>query len=242
VTVLFVVTGHTRGLGASLVRHAITSGSGVIAFARRRDPDLDDRVVQVTADLAEPVEATAELRRALGAVTWAGVDIACLINNAGTLGTIRPVGRLEHRDTAAALNVDLVAPILLTDAFLDMTDGAAVERRVLNVSSGAARTPYSGWSAYCASKAGLDHFSRTVAAEAPPRCRIASVAPGIIDTDMQAEIRASDDADFPMKARFVAFKANGALARADVIAARLLDHLLSDDFGREVVTDLRALE
>ena len=75
-----------------------------------------------------------------------------------------------------------------------MTADLGVARRVVNISSGAASSPYAGWSVYCASKAGLDHFTRCVGLEQrgqafPVTC--IALAPGVIDTGMQEVIRAS---------------------------------------------------
>ena len=65
------------------------------------------------------------------------------------------------------------------------------ERRILHVSSGAGRKPYAGWSIYCATKAAIDQHARCVALDRTPHLLISSVAPGVIDTEMQAEIRSS---------------------------------------------------
>ena len=82
---------------------------------------------------------------------------------------------------------------------------------------------YEGWSLYCASKAALENFIRSVALEqareAAPFIAV-NISPGIIDTDMQQAIRAASKADFPDVERFVGFKNSGALrAPAEVAAA-----------------------
>ena len=69
--------------------------------------------------------------------------------------------------------------------------------------------------------------------------RVASVAPGIIDTDMQRQLRAADPARFPERARFDEFHRSGALSTPAQAAARLLALLESVDYGSEPVTDAR---
>jgi NAD(P)-dependent dehydrogenase (short-subunit alcohol dehydrogenase family) len=138
--------------------------------------------------------------------------------------------------------VGLEAPMLLTSAFLRATRAWAVDKRVLNVSSGAGRRAIAGWSAYCAAKAGLDHFSRVSALDEPQRpnpARIVSLAPGVIDTDMQAQLRSADPAGFPDKPRFEELKASGQLASPDAAARRVLAFLARPDFGTEPVADAR---
>ncbi|OYU71946.1 MAG: short-chain dehydrogenase, partial [Burkholderiales bacterium PBB5] len=96
--------------------------------------------------------------------------------------------------------------------------------------------------AYCAAKAGMDHFSRAVALEQaalPHGARIVSMAPGVIDTDMQAELRGADAAHFPERARFAALQANGQLMSPAACASALLARLARADFGDEAVADIR---
>ena len=137
-----------------------------------------------------------------------------------------------------ALNV--AAPLMLAAALCAASPPAA-ERRVLHVSSGAARKPYAGWSVYCATKAALDHHARAVAADALPRLRICSLAPGVVDTGMQAEIRATPLERFPLRDRFAEMQRSGGLISPQDCAAALVAHLLGDAFGSQPVADLRDL-
>jgi NAD(P)-dependent dehydrogenase (short-subunit alcohol dehydrogenase family) len=95
---------------------------------------------------------------------------------------------------------------------------------------------------YCASKAGLDHYSRCVAleeADLPHGARIVSLAPGVIDTDMQSDLRAGDEQQFPERENFVKLKATGALSSPDEAATRVLAYLNRPDFGQQPVADSR---
>ena len=139
---------------------------------------------------------------------------------------------------AVALNVS--APLVLADALVAATAGCG-DRRIVHISSGAARNPYAGWSVYCATKAALDMHARAVQLDAVAGLRVASLAPGVIDTDMQAQIRASAEGDFPLRERFEALKRDGQLASADDVARRLVAHVLSDAFGADHTPDLRNL-
>lgn len=235
-----VLTGHSRGLGAAILDALRARAIPVLALARhRRDLPDDEGLLQVALDLAEPrtladwLDGDA-LRDFLG-------DSAqvLLINNAGTLGPVAAPGRQGAGAIAHAVALDVAAPLMLTDAVVAASPGAR-ERRILHVSSGAARTPYAGWSIYCAAKAALDQHARAAALDAVPGTRIVSLAPGVIDTAMQAQIRATPAEDFPQKARFESLQHDGQLVRPQDCARRLLDFLLSDDFGTTPVADLRA--
>ena len=99
-----------------------------------------------------------------------------------------------------------------------------------------------GSASYCAAKAGLDHLARAVALEEaalPNGARIVSLAPGVIDTDMQAQLRDSDPALFPERERFIGLKTGGQLDSPDQAAAKLIRYLDRSDFGSNPVADVR---
>jgi benzil reductase ((S)-benzoin forming) len=117
-----------------------------------------------------------------------------------------------------------------------------VPRKVLNISSGLGRRPMAAQSAYCAAKAGLDHFTRCVALEQaalPHGARVCSLAPGVIDTDMQVQLRGADPARFPERATFESLKQKGHLTAPSEAAARVLAFLQRTDFGDNPVADVR---
>jgi benzil reductase ((S)-benzoin forming) len=100
---------------------------------------------------------------------------------------------------------------------------------------------------YCAAKAGLDMFSKVLHSEQPihrPKhpVRIFSIAPGVVDTDMQAQIRAMSKKDFPNKERFIKMKADGVLAPANETARSILKILARPEDYAHVCLDVRDLE
>jgi NAD(P)-dependent dehydrogenase (short-subunit alcohol dehydrogenase family) len=100
----------------------------------------------------------------------------------------------------------------------------------LAISSGAGRNPTAGWAPYAASKAAVDALCLSFAEEeADAGLRVVAVAPGVIDTAMQAGIRASTPEAFPRHARFVEMKANDEYNSPAYIA----DHLLRLAFAPE---------
>lgn len=244
---LVVLTGASRGLGAALVRQLRANGARLLTISRQPDPALasgaaNAEIEQWAADLAGDIEVADRLERWLRAVDAARFTSAVLINNAGLLGRVGPIDASDTSTLAAVLRVGLEAPITLTAAFLRATRHWTIDKRVLNISSGAGRRPIAGWAAYCAAKAGLDHFSRVTALDEalqPNPARVVSLAPGVIDTDMQRTLRAADSAGFPDKPMFENLKVSGQLAQADDAAARVLAYLRRPDFGAQPAADLR---
>ena len=140
-------------------------------------------------------------------------------------------------DLSTALRVGLEAPTLLSRVFLAETPGVPT-RRILNISSGLGRRAMAGSAAYCAIKAGLDHLSRALALEAPD-VGVVSLAPGVIDTDMQVQLRGADPTQFPEQARFQGLKDGGQLQTAAATAASIIQFLARPDFGKTIVADIR---
>jgi benzil reductase ((S)-benzoin forming) len=233
---LFLVTGASSGLGLALVRLlAAVPDAEVIAVSRR--PVEVDKVRHVALDLSRPEGIAAGMRQALAGENRYG--FAVLINNAGVVEPVAPLVRADAALLDLNIRTNLVGPMLTMQAFLEATQGRAEKRVVINVSSGAGRRPVSGWAAYCASKAGLDMATRVAALEAPPGVLICSLAPGVVDTPMQAMIRDARKEDFPDLSRFQAMMAEGALRPAEDVARDILGHLAAGRLKHGALHDLR---
>jgi benzil reductase ((S)-benzoin forming) len=241
---LYIVTGTTRGLGAALAEHiAREPGNELIALARAPDAPVPGGA-RLECDLADAAAVERAFDRIEQRVRGKRYEKAVLINNAGVVG---PVGPLESLDGAALernIAVNVVGPLILMRRFVHAMDGAAMIMRIVNISSGAGRRPIFGWSAYCAAKAALDMATRVVALEAQSRRRpveAVSLAPGVIDTDMQAEVRGMPETQFMDVERFRAMKSEGTLRNADEVAADILRLEAEGRLVGDAVLDLRSL-
>jgi NAD(P)-dependent dehydrogenase (short-subunit alcohol dehydrogenase family) len=246
---LTIITGASRGLGRAMAEQLLQPGQRLLCISRQADEQLAARAREAGAeldqwqlDLSDPVPGAARLAAWLQALDAAAFDSATLINNAGTVGRPRPLSEAVASELAQALRVGLEAPMLLAAAFLGATKGWRAERKVLNISSGLGRNAMGSQAPYCAAKAGMDHFSRAVALEekaAANGARIVSLAPGIIDTDMQVALRGAEADMFPDRVRFEKFKADGLLDSPASAAAKILKYLARPDFGDNPVADIR---
>jgi NAD(P)-dependent dehydrogenase (short-subunit alcohol dehydrogenase family) len=242
-----VLTGHSKGLGAAMQEALLKAGFEVLGISRHP--------LKHSGNVTSPQTANTKLREVAldlsnaGAIeTWLNSGelqkflhnsgVALLINNAGRIAPIAPAGQQSSSEIALSVALNISAPLMLSDAFIAATQ-ACGNRRIMHISSGAGRTAYPGWSVYCASKAALDHHASAVASEKTCNLRISSVAPGIIDTDMQAEIRSTDPSLFPMKQKFDELKRQGLLVPPEEAASALIEHLLGDFFGQQACEDIR---
>lgn len=239
-----IVTGHSQGLGAALAAALLEKGIAVLGIARRGNAVLRARhgtlLQEKTIDLADTGALIAWTEGAGLADFLRGARQLVLINNAGILGPVGALPAHDAADLARTVALNVTAPLILSAALM-RAGAAASDLRIAHISSGAARSAYPGWSVYGATKAALDQHARATALDAVPRLRICSIAPGVIDTGMQAQVRAASLADFPQRERFDALKRDGALATPEAAADALIAHLLSDRFGAQAVADIRTL-
>lgn len=246
---LTLITGASRGLGRAMAAQLLQAGHMVLGISRRQDPQLAElaakagaELIQWEQDLSEPVAAAARLSAWLKTLDGQRFDGVTLINNAGTVGNPAPLASAVPAELAQALRIGLEAPMLLTAAFLGATREWRGARKVLNISSGLGRNAMGSQAPYCAAKAGMDHYSRAVALEEahmPNGARIVSLAPGVIDTDMQVQLRGASAEKFPDRGRFEKLKNEGMLDSPETAAAKVLKYLASADFGSNPVADVR---
>jgi benzil reductase ((S)-benzoin forming) len=253
---LFVITGATRGLGAALheevmrnipdTNDAVISLSRTSALASRSAsapspaPALD-----VLVDFAKPASLERALPPAEHFISARQWDRAVLINNAAV---VAPVGEF---DTATAdaltehLNVNVASPMLLTGWFARATRGHVQQRLVVNISSGAAKRPVPGWFAYCTGKAALEMATQVAAQESAlrdPTLAVCSLAPGVVDTPMQAQIRGMTADAFPDVERFRSMKQDGQLKDAHDVARQIIALIRANRLTNGGSFDLRTMD
>ena len=247
---LVILTGASRGLGQAMAAQYLADGAFVLGLSRGQSAGLtasgEGGLEQWPVDLSDPLPVAQRLvawladfeRRAAGALP----KRVRVIHNAALLSDPGNVAEADPADLARSLRIGVEAPVALTAAFLRATASWPSDRRVLFVSSGLGRRAMAGSAAYCAQKAGLDHFARALALEEQARphgARVASVAPGIIDTDMQKQLRGADARRFPERAKFDEFHRSGSLDSPAIAAAKVIALLERDDYGTNPVTDVR---
>lgn len=246
---LTIMTGASRGMGLAMARQLLTEGHSLLCISRQSSDalaahalSLGGSLVQWQRDLSDSLALGKELKTWLLSVkeqNWASVS---LINNAGTIAGISPLQDANGSDLCHALRVGLEAPMVLSAAFLGATKSWRMPRKLLNISSGLGRRAMASQAAYCAAKAGMDHFTRCVSLEeasASNGAKVCSLAPGVIDTDMQQHLRSADPTAFADIEAFKNLKSSGSLASAEDAAASVLSYLARTDFGSNPVGDIR---
>lgn len=226
---MFIITGGSRGLGAATARALVKLGKEVLIVGRRQQ--ALEAVTKDTPNIhcLEADVASQDGQAKIIEHCQALPNIEGLIHNAGTIEPIAPIQTLSKKGWQQVLDTNLTAPLFITQGLYDQLQGA----RVLNIGSGAAYFAVQGWAAYCVSKAGLAMLTECFQLECP-ELPVAFVRPGIIDTEMQAQIRNADHQDPSKKQFFTDLKAEGGLVSAETVALFLCWLLLNTDKARYV--------
>ncbi|MGN6100274.1 MAG: SDR family NAD(P)-dependent oxidoreductase [Devosia sp.] len=219
-----LVTGARTGLGAAIAQTLGSAGATVVASGRR-DGDcapITDAIAAAGGKAQEVALDVADLAAIPGRIAalierTGRLDI--IVNNAGVIEPMAPIGSIDPLAFDAALRTNVSGPAAIVGAAWPHLEGGG---RIINILSGAALGPLHGWAAYCAGKAALLMFTRAADLEGKERnIRSIGFAPGLVDTDMQAKIRAAhinQISDIPQSkltsaeipARAVAWLASGA--------------------------------
>jgi len=242
-----VITGATRGLGLALAQTLATQGGHLITLGRQPLPELaqmaqkhDTVLTEILVDLVDAAalsEAAEQMVKTL--MESQGSNHCRIIHNAGIVAPIEPASGLTDLEAIrTAFDVNIAAPIFLTAHFLKATS-ACSDRRILLISSGAGRHAYGSWGVYCATKAAMDRYAEVIAAEDHANMRVCSLAPGVIDTGMQAQIRQTSADKFPAVGRFEDMHRQGMLADASKTAQTVLKILDGASFGQTILDDVR---
>jgi len=244
----YIITGTSRGIGEAVARKMLKPGNTLFCASRTFNEELVERAVSLgakiyyyTADLSDPIAVAGFSDQIWEKILQAEVKCIALINNAGMISPIGPVEKNDPVQLLMNIQLNLLTPMLLTSAFLQHTAHWEIPKVIFNISSGAASTAYSGLSAYCSSKAGIDMFTRTVALEQSQAlypAKILAFAPGIVETAMQTEIRNADIQSFPEKEQFVMLHAGGHLSSPENVADVIAKSLFDDSIPQGSVIDI----
>ena len=231
----YIITGVSRGIGKALAEHFLSKNQSVIGIGRTnsiQNPNfqfieldlLDSSAIQ---NFQLPTTENEEI---------------ILINNAGIIGDIERISSMKADSIDEIMQVNVVAPIKLTRKVSEFC-GNSKQFTLVNISSGAGKRPIPSWAGYCASKAAIDLFSQTFLLEEQElgkKTRVYSVSPGVIDTDMQVQIRATDESSFSSLENFQKLKSEQKLETPERIALKL-DILLNIPYSNNVLIALNGI-
>jgi len=237
----YFITGTGRGIGKAIAETLLENENIKVTGISRTNSIDHKNYKHITTNLSDLAGAESiffpDLRE---------VEEIVLINNSGVMSEILRLGKHKNESIINDYNVNIVSPSLLMNNFIKKYQSYTNKRTILNISSGAARYAVDAWSVYCASKSAMDMISETVSLEqsfqnTENRIKVFSVAPGVIDTYMQDQIREVPEEEFSNVSKFIDLKNNNELKSPEETASSLLKIINLRDNYEDVILDLRNL-
>lgn len=235
---MIFITGVSRGFGKAIAELYLSKGEKVTGIGRSSDLDHANFSF-IHCDLSD-LDAVRAIQFDQIIANESFTEPVTLINNAGILGEINRLSDIEVGDVDQVMTVNVSAPVLLTQNIyktIKIKDGFTL----VNISSGAANRAIPSWASYCASKAALNMFTETFFLEEQEKGnhpKVFAVAPGVIDTGMQDQIRATPPESFSALENFKLLKEEQKLFSPKE-AARRLYKLIHAEQINELFVDLR---
>ena len=236
-----IITGGSKGIGNALGLKLKTEGFSVFSLARSKNDNLTDKE-QITCDLLNTDKTEKTLKNLISTITNNTPTEIILINNAGTLSDVDRLENVNASSIENAIKLNLTIPTLLSSVFIKKLEDITCKKTIINISSGAAKNPYYGWSVYCATKSGIDMLTKVIAVEqetAKNPVKALAIYPGVVDTNMQTEIRSKNKAQFTNIDRFIELKEQNLLSSPEEAATNILKVYNNNSLPNGTVIDVR---
>ena len=226
-----LITGTGSGIGKALAELLLSENYLVFGYSRTNQIE-NKNFTFTTIDLSNLQEVQK--------MQFPNVDVATdvlLVNNAATIGSILPIDKKSEKEIIQEYNLNIISPTLLSRKFINTYSDN--KKLLINIGSGAANKAIASWSAYCATKSGLDMFTEVIAEEKHKNLTIFSIHPGVVDTNMQKKIRESDAEFFPIRQQFIDYYSKNELFSADFVAQKIYQIIAKRVVLTDVLVDLR---
>ncbi|MDQ0170685.1 SDR family NAD(P)-dependent oxidoreductase [Paenibacillus tundrae] len=226
----YIITGTSKGIGMQLADVLLERGAWVHGISRGTPEPLTahSQYTHYAYDLSDHTGIDELMTRILAQIPAQETEIIGLINNAAMVEPLKPIDQCNAAEISQSLNISLVAPMILSSAFIRHSNAMNVRRKIVNVSSASGQYPAPAMGTYCTAKAGINMFTQCLEAEqggAENPVDVLTFDPGMVDTELQAVARGKNEAEFALSTLFSQAYEAGQLQDARDVAERLLAQL-----------------
>lgn len=219
---ILIITGGSKGIGKAIAQKYLKNNYSVFSISRSKANAVNYH--QVKANLSNSIEAIKAIKAIFSKFDFTTITSITLMNNAGSLGEINSLGNLESEKIEQTIQLNTVTPLVLSNEFIKLTNRLKCKKQIITISSGAAINPYQGWSVYCSSKAAIEMMTKTIAQEQNELAnsvKAVAIKPGVVDTNMQTQIRNTSEKAFKNLQRFKDLKDNNELYTPEFVASKI---------------------
>lgn len=228
----FIITGATRGIGHAFAESLLDENHVLFLISRNEHTEIahqallkNCQVNSIVYDLSDLSGIEHLMSNLFDHIEKKDCSGLYLLNNAAVTEPVKPVDKLSAEEIQTNLNVNYLAPVLLASTFIRLAENFKMEKKILNITSGAAGIPHYGLSLYCSAKAALDQFTRCAAVEQSKRTfpvKMHALSPGFVDTQMLRSLTDKSLDDFAGRPMFEEIFRSGKAADAKVIGQRII--------------------
>lgn len=237
---ILIITGGSSGIGKAIAQKYSSENYAVISISRSKAFTVNYQ--QIIADLSSTSSTIEAIHAAFSNLNLEIISSITFVNNAGGLGEINTLGNLDSEKIQDIIQLNTTTPLVLANEFIRFTKNLTCKKQIINISSGAAVNPYQGWSIYCASKAAIEMMTKTIATEqneVSNGVKCIAIKPGVVDTNMQIQIRKTPQSDFKDVKRFVELKENNKLYSPEFVANRIYQIDIQNQLENGAIIDIR---
>tara|TARA_B100000378_G_scaffold265744_1_gene250519 strand:- start:730 stop:1434 length:705 start_codon:yes stop_codon:yes gene_type:complete len=229
-----LITGTGSGIGKALAELLLSENYLIFGYSRTNQ--IENKNFTFTKIDLSDMEAVQKLQ-------FPNVNVASdvlLVNNAATIGSILPIDKKTNEEILREYNLNIISPTLLSRKFIN--NYSDNKKLLINIGSGAANKAIASWSTYCATKSGLDMLTEVIQKEKHESLKVFSIHPGVVNTNMQEEIRKSDADFFPIKQQFIDYYSKNELFSVDFVALKIFQIIAKNEDFKEIILNLRGFE
>lgn len=241
---LFIIFGTSCGLGNALYHYASQfRENDFIVLDHRPTELLAANTKEVIINLSKIITAKS-LANLFSSIQEKRYKNIYLVNNASIVQPVKPLGKANASEIINSFNINFLNYAIIINEFIRKTPSwRNANKKILNISSGAAISAHHGLALYCSSKSALEMLTECIFEEQKllKQVKILAFRPGIMNTDMQKRMRRSSKKDFVKVDLYKRLFKENKLLSPEEVAKKIYLVLNSNKYWQKPTLDVQGL-